>query len=168
MKLPLTPRFSTLADIASWASGLASSIAAGWNIEHRPDGRHNFRGSDVSFRASDFFADNAMTWTVERADVQSFRRTMIGYYLMKIDFEVAGGVVGGTPDAELRLQIPDNRVVNGRQEGTFVYIDSGTGGTGLWYAIHGESFVRLYRDYSGTVWTAAGNTVAGQMFIEVQ
>lgn len=167
MKLPLAPRFSTLADLAAWASGLASSIAAGWNVDHRDDGTHVFPWVRPTFTAAQFTGNSAMTWTVASGGVSSLKYMRVAS-TMTVSFAITG-TVGGTPSNQLRIAIPDEArapLPGAHIAGTFSYTDAGVEGTGIVQAI--DRLLVLFKGSAAGNWTAGTAVVQGSVQFEVE
>lgn len=168
MRLPQPLGFDTFRAIEVWARTTIGAILTAWGVEHTDAGRHQFTSSPVAFVASDFYASGSMTWTVGAGDVITHRTARIGNWLAWT-FEIAGSVVGGTASTNLRVKIPGGVLVQGRQCGTFKFLDAGTDGTGVWIATDGSDAVQLFTDYNLTAWTVGANTgVFGQLLLEVR
>ena len=82
---------------------------------------------------------------------------------MTLQFVLAGTATAVTP---LWISIPGGRIAVGSScAGTFAYND-GASGTGLVLASGGN--LRLFKDMSGTLWTAGAVSMQGTLTFEVQ
>lgn len=107
MKIPLAPfAYRTLGDVANYFSQITTAIAAGWNIEHLEDGRHNIPWIDSreEFNAADFRAVSG-AWTVVKSNVLSYKHARLGP-LTFINFNVQSSTLSGVLGNELRIRIP--------------------------------------------------------------
>lgn len=64
--------------------------------------------NDVPFDATNFTANNSMTWTVVQAGQNHYRYDQEGNVLF-LSFKI-GGTVGGTPSTKLSVKLPNNLV----------------------------------------------------------
>ncbi len=153
MKIPLVPSYSSLASLGQWCGTLASSIAAGWNVEHRTDGRHRFPWVSPS-------SVTATGWTV--TSFALFKYQVVDK-TMTLQFVLAGTA---TAVVELRMSIPSGYIaVSAPCAGTFAYFD-GASGTGL--ALASGANLLLYKDMGGTAWPAGAVSLQGTLTFEVQ
>jgi hypothetical protein len=80
LKLPLGFGYSTLAELAADVRKLATSISAGWNVEHNPDGTHG----EISVTGLTF--DGETQTTVGAAGgATALPATPTGYLVVTID-----------------------------------------------------------------------------------
>lgn len=169
MKLPLKGGLAqTPQDVAQSLERVANAVAAGWNVEHLPNGAHATVSEAVPFAATNFTAAGAMTWMVASGEVTSNRVMQIGT-LMRWTVEIYGTTTGGVANSNLRIRIPNNKLARGRQNGTFAWRDAGGTGNGYWVVVDGSNIVQLFKDISLTAWAIGGSAgVAAQFLIEVQ
>jgi hypothetical protein len=127
-------------------------------VEER--GRTTLMGewASPSYSAGSYTANGAMTWTVDSGDVSAFNYTEIGL-TQTISLILSTTTVGGTPNTELRVAIPNSRTAARTTVGTCVGLDNSVNFQGFWQATAGNAYVSIYNDPSaGTNWTAATNT----------
>jgi len=147
--------FLSLRDVATRVEELASSIAAGWNVAHRPDGRHTFTWSTLLATDVSFMGSGLMTWTVPASSVRGLTAVDLGRTLL-LNGYLYQTSVAGTLDAQLRILLPWGLTVDAYTTGTFVTIDNGVvRESGIWTATPGTSFVAFFRDTAGANWSAA-------------
>lgn len=110
--------------------------------------------SSVAFSAGNFTGNVLGTWTVASGDQASFRYVEIGKTMI-VSVLINTSTVGGTPDSELRITVPNGRTIAGYATGPYVRQQAGTMAMGVWIANGGDTFIRLRTDLSGTVWVAS-------------
>lgn len=162
MKLPAGfPAVGTLRGLASWIQTLAQSIASGWNVEHRENGRHKFPWVDVLPSVS---GDSTMTWTGRTITLYRYR---VIDDSMTIAFDVSA-TVGGTPTDALLIDLPAGYTASlPYGVGTFAYTDAApASGTGVVFALGQKLW--LYQNITGVPWTAGAARVAGTLTFKVE
>lgn len=122
----------------------------------------------VAFSAGNFTANVLGTWTVASGDQAAFQYVEIGK-TMVVSVKINTSTVGGTPDSELRITVPNGRTIAGYAEGPFVRQQAGTMAMGVWLANGGDTFIRLRVDLSGTVWSSSTDAtfVSGTFVFEI-
>ena len=95
------------------------------------------------FKTTYFTANGAMTWTVQRADVNIFKYTIIGATMI-LQFKLSSTTVAGVPNTTLKILIPGNyRAVSD----ALAYIratDNGSSTDAIAEALEGATVVNLY------------------------
>lgn len=170
MKLPAIPTgAATVTGLATWLRSLVMSIAAGWNVEHTSEGRHQFDWVDVPWSASDFVGNASMTWTVDQTDLTLFRYRVVGQCAF-VRFAVVGSDVGGTADPSLSIRIPAELTLatNNYQVGSLLYSDAG-GTRGLGLCVQSGNYILCQKaDASNwTLTTGDNTTVIGEIQLEL-
>lgn len=164
MRLPLVPNAASTVD---WLRTVVSSVAAAWSVEHAATGRHDWKWSDVTYNAGRFTASSS-TWTVDSADVVTYRYAVLGTK-MQLNFRVVNSDVGAG-NATLRLALPVGYAIASYSFGVLSYNDAAAGtDIGLIEAVPGARHVALYKRASGN-WTSTSsdNTVVqGSIEMEV-
>lgn len=162
------PTWRNLAEVTQGVADIAKAIAAGWNVDHLPDGSHNFPWVAQPYVSTQFGGTGTMTWAVP--SVTEWRYRIVGKTMDVI--LACSGTVGGTPSAALVIQIPAGyrsvRAVDALkgQAGTFGYVDAGTAGTGV--AGVSDTRIFLYKSMLAPNWTAGTAQVAAVLRFEVQ
>ena len=153
MNVPVAGPSHSLTALASWVARVASAVAAGWNVEHRTDGRHRFPWVSPS-------SVTATGWTITSFSLLKYQ---VVDKTMTLQFVLAGTA---TAVVELRMSIPSGYVaVSAPCAGTFAYFD-GASGTGL--ALASGANLLLYKDMGGTAWPAGAVSLQGTLIFEVQ
>lgn len=171
MKLPVTT-FVDVADspdgFANYLQQLATAIAAGWNVEHLPDGTHGFTWTNVPFNAS-YFTSPTGSWTVTADNVLTFAFIRMGR-LMTVSLILQYTKVSGTP-AYLEVQIPGEFVAALKMVNACSAVDNGTAGLGFLYVEPGIRSIRVARQ-GLAAWSDTGGVgltiVEGQVTFEVE
>lgn len=170
MKLPASPfGVTSMAGLVEWLRNLASSIAAGWQVEHNADGRHAWVVErPIPFNAARFSALSPMTWSVDAGDVTEYSYVLLGD-VMTLTFRVTGSTVGGTVTALLQLALPTGFAAVGMWQGVIRYADNGSLDTGTCQVSDGARVVVLVKRDSSN-WTLSSNntTVVGTITLRVQ
>lgn len=151
-------------------SRVSTAVAAGWNVEHRPDGRHAFPWTPIPYAASSYGAASGMTWTVAAEDQLVALSSRRGESL-RVQLEVQTSSVGGAVSVYLTYRIPGGFSAVRRQGGPCAIGDNGTGVCGWWVVAPGFREIRFYRDtQAATTFTASANNTAvvADMEFEVQ
>lgn len=154
----------TTQEVATAVGDLATAVATGWNVDHNPDGSHEFPWVDQTYVASHFSGNNGMTWTV--TGVTEWRYRLVGTTLdVVLD---ASGTVGGLGlSTALTAQIPGGfTAARTGQAGTFAYLDAGTPGTGV--ATVSGTKIFFFKNLNAPAWTAGTGKVAAVLRFEVQ
>lgn len=162
MKLPW-PVDASIATLRT----LVSSITAGWNVEHKADGTHDWDETDLPYSALAFSADTS-TWTVDSDDMKVYRYALLGR-MMLLAFRVETSDVGAGNQA-LRVALPTGYSVAKYSYGSMNYLDAGAAtDIGLIAAVPGNRFVSLYtRTEANWTNTAGDNThVQGSILVTV-
>jgi|CXWL01.1.fsa_nt_gi hypothetical protein len=120
-----------------------------------------------TFTAGDYTANGTMTFTVAAGDVVTNAYTFQGQ-AMRWNFSVETATVGGTLNTQLRIAVPDGKVIAKKTRTPFLYADAGVMGIGYIEALPGGTFVTLNKT-SGN-WSLATDTTAvwGQLSMEIQ
>lgn len=117
-------------------------------------------GTAVTFAAGNFTANGSMTWTVASGDQTTFRYVEVGK-VMHMWVYLVTTTVGGTPNTQLRVAIPNSRTSAATVRGVFAGTDNGTDVTGgVWEATSGTAYVTLYKSPSAGNWTASTDNTA--------
>lgn len=125
--------------------------------------------SAVTFAAGNFTAGGAQTWTLASGDQDTFRYVECGK-TMTTSVVLVTTSVGGTPNPELRIAIPNGRTAQSTSGGTFSGLNNSVAFVGTWQATSGNAYISLYVDSSfATNWTAATNTtqVRGTFIVHI-
>lgn len=108
MNISLGLNFSSVGALASSVHKALTAIAAGWNIEHRIDGRHKLPWITPEFNAA-FFEATSGTWTVEKADVVSWKYWLVDETLV-LNFSLKNTTLSAVNGA-LFIRLPDGHRV---------------------------------------------------------
>lgn len=122
-----------------------------------------------AFSAAHYTGNGTMTWTVASGDVADNRYTLIGKTLLW-NLRVGATTVGGTPNTELRVNLPDGRTVAANATVKCGYAnDNGTVRDAFVDAADGNDYVSIQLD-SGANWTATTDAtfIYFQIAIEVE
>lgn len=161
--------------------GLVAKINAFLGREHQSDGTHGAVTATsltvlgglrehrrtaalgdwaaVPYAATDFTGSGTMLWTVEAADAQVRRFTVIGHTL-HYNLALAATSVGGTVSNELRVALPAGFTIAALSNQLCLRNDAGTGNlVGLATCVAGDRFVRCQLP-TGANWTAAINSTS--------
>lgn len=105
---------------------------------------------------ADFTASGAMVWTVEPDDINQVWWTVIGNAL-HFNVWLRHTSVGGTPDTELYIRLPNSFTPAHDTSGTFAYTDGGTTeGVGRWFVTVHNRLLTLHK-LGVTNWSASTN-----------
>lgn len=119
-----------------------------------------FPWNTVSFNAGNFTGSGSMTWTVDSGDQGTNAYSVVGSQVTWT-FGFSTTTVGGTPSSELRVTLPGGFTATGTStNGTLVYADNGTVGSGLWVVSAGNTYAALYKDIAAQNWSAATNATS--------
>ena len=124
---------------------------------------------DAVFDAGDYTAGASQTWTVAEGDVIINRYLMIGPDTMLWQFNIADTTVGGTPDPELRITLPNGRTSAATPAAVAaLQIDNAAQGMARAVVNAAATFMILFVA-DGTDWAAstALTNVAGQVIVEL-
>lgn len=114
--------------------------------------------TSVTYAAGNFTAGGTQTWTVDSGDVTQFSYSETGL-TQRVQLILLTTTVGGTPNPELRVAIPNSRTAARTTTGWCVGLDNSTSFRGFWQANSGNTYVTIYNDpTAGTNWAAATNT----------
>lgn len=114
MNLPLVPYgVASLVGLTDWLRTLATSIAAGWNVEHTATGAHDWHWTTPAFDANRFQGDGTITWTVASADRVAETYAILGD-VMLWTLQVGSSSTGGTASTDLRVVLPDGYRLAGK------------------------------------------------------
>jgi hypothetical protein len=113
----------------------------------------------VSFSAGNFTANGSMTWTVASGDVTSHMYVEIGKTMI-VAVVLNTTTVGGTPNSELRVAIPNSRTAARITYGSFAGTNNGTAITGTWGVAVSSSYIGFYLDAIASTWAASTNNTA--------
>lgn len=153
MNVPVAGPSHSLTALASWVARVASAVAAGWRVEHNPDGRHRFPWVSPS-------SATTTGWTITSFSLLKYQ---VVDKTMTLQFVLAGTATAVTP---VRLSIPGGYIaVSAPCAGTFAYADGGVG-TGL--ALASGANLLFYKDMAGTTWPAGAVSLQGTLIFEVQ
>lgn len=172
------PYTSSVESLRGYLGTLAPSIAAGWNVDHRPDGGHHAIHEygrltalgvwiDLSFLASRFTGGGTQTWTLTSGDQSALRYTLIGK-TMTLAWDLRTTSVGGAAATTLKIALPTLLMPSGvtiryrataLANGTHWYSDNGTVGIGRCQVTARGTTVDLYLMGLGN-WAGAANTTA--------
>lgn len=124
--------------------------------------------TSVAFSAGNFTGNASMTWTVASGDQTTFAYMEIGK-TMFFSVELSGTTVGGTPDTELRIAIPNSRTAAKQMGGSFDAIDNGVSRAGRWHTNAAGTIIVLKRADTAA-WTAAtdATNISVEGFFEFQ
>lgn len=120
------------------------------------------------YSSATYTASGSMTWTVESADVVTYRYLLNGDTLV-LSFDIQNSTIGGTPSTELRIGLPESLTVTTTTGALCSIRDGGTWATGILDAVDGDTFIRILR-VNVANWSTATNTVnvRGQVYLEVE
>lgn len=143
MNLPGAPTiYHSVGALASYLRSLATAIAAGWNIEHRVDGKHKLPWVDVAYSAADFTADTG-TWTADPANgVDLTFRYWLVDHTMTVALNAFGTTLSSTP-VVLTLRVPGGRMVKKSHRVAWVLNDNGTYRLGMAQAVRNTSTIQI-------------------------
>lgn len=65
--------------------------------------------TSVPYSASNFSGSESMVWTVDSADIKSFKYIMIGPHTMLVAFSIEGSTISGTVNSSLKIVIPNSK-----------------------------------------------------------
>lgn len=172
MKIPHSLNWQSVGALASSVRTALSAVAAGWEIEHRPDGRHKLPWVTPRFSAGDFTSD-AGAWTVTNSITNTFTYWLIDN-TMTVSFILFGTSVSGAP-AFLYIRIPEGRVVASTQRTVCRVVDNLTQRLGVATVVKGESRIRIRAvdfataaEIAGFANSASATDVEGQITFEVE
>lgn len=114
------------------------------------------------------FTSSSGTWTVDSGDVTTYAYTVIGKTMILAVFLLNTSVTG-TP-ATLRIAIPGGFTAAKAMRAWIETVDNGgTPATGMFDVAAAGTYVTVYRDLSGTAWSASTNAthVIGTITFEV-
>lgn len=135
---------------------MVSAITAGWSVEHKSDGTHDWGWTAPAFDANRFRGDGTITWTVSSANRTREHYGVLGDWLewtMRID----NSSTGGSASTTLRVSLPDGyRVAAYAFEAAAIH-DNGTWVGGTVEALPGESVVSVRRLDAGNLSAASAN-----------
>ena len=120
-----------------------------------------------AFDAANFTANGSMTWTVGAGDVATYAYAIIGK-IMHVSFRLGTTTVGGTPNYELRINIPGSKTATKTMVNPFYLLDNGTRGLGYAQVSAGGTIIALTKSDASN-WTAStDNTeIFGQITFEI-
>jgi hypothetical protein len=123
--------------------------------------------SNLQTQPSDFSGSGGLTWT--NVPVLTLRAIYDGTKkLLRVSFVLGPAIVGGAPDIDLKLRIPDGYMAKAHEEGTFAYINNGATGIGKVRVLEGSAFLE-FRKAPGVPWALASDTwIEGTFTFEVQ
>lgn len=122
----------------------------------------------VTYAAGNFTAGGSQTWTVASGDQDTFKYVETGKR-MRITAILLATSVGGTPNPELRITLPNGRTVGSTSSGQFAGLNNGVAYVGTWQATSGNTYISLYLDSTfATNWTAATNTTQVRLGAECE
>jgi hypothetical protein len=150
---------------------VAQAVAAGWNVEHGPDGRHVWKVVSPAFSAARFWGDGGVTWTVQASDRLHEWYARLGDIVL-YTLVVYLSSTSGTAPTVLRVTLPDNLVIGPRTTvGIASYaIDNATVVPSRLVVPAGRTYIDIYKT-DGTTWSAASSNATSiffQIFFEVQ
>jgi hypothetical protein len=97
-----------------------------------------------------------MTWTVDSGDQGTNAYSVVGSQVTwTLGF--SNTTVGGTANGELRVTLPGGFTATGvSTNGTLIYSDNGTPGSGLWVVAAGNTYVSIFKDINAPNWSVVG------------
>lgn len=114
--------------------------------------------TNVTFAAGNFTAGGAQTWTVASGDQVTYAYTEIGL-TQTLAVVLTTTTVGGTPNPELRIAIPNGRTAARLLSGPCIGLNNSAEFNGFWQVVGGGTYVSIYNDATaGTNWAAATDT----------
>jgi hypothetical protein len=179
VKVPLAP---TVVDdsFLSYLKRLSASIAAGWNVEHAPDGTHKAiheRGRttamgewvSVPYRATNFTAASG-TWTVESSDQTTYAYTLIGQTAV-LTIVLSNTSLSVSP-ATLAIALPAGLVSAHTAQVSCRVYDNGTERLGSFHLPAGATTLTVFNIVAGAIANFAASVhnthIIGQITFEVQ
>lgn len=160
MKLPASPTHGINQDsLVNWLRTLASSVAAGWNVEHGSDGLHNWHWRTPAFDATRFTGDGTITWTVQAGDVAAERYARLGNLLVW-NLVIAGSSTGGAASTAFYVRMPENLVLGSTVVTVGYASDAGTAITSVITGVRGSRQVIVQRNDGGNWSNAAANNTS--------
>lgn len=166
MRLPSgTPSFKSLEDVARHLSSAWAVIRSTWTREHRGDGSHKFPWTRVPVANINVTGQSAMTWTPV-GNPAVFMKYQHVDTTVELSFLVIG-TIGGTPSTVVLILIPDGFVATAEAMASGVtWLDGGGSGQGWCQAV--GKYVQVFKDVSGTTWTAGLSSLRGSIRFEVR
>lgn len=119
--------------------------------------------NSISYSAGNYTGGGSQTWGTDSGDVAIAAYIKIGTYMF-INMYATSTDVGGTANPELRYTVPCT--ISGNWTGPAPYLDAATGGTGVWVANTGTTYISFYKDGTlATNWTlTTGDNTALRLF----
>lgn len=121
------------------------------------------------FNAGDFTASGSMTWTVTTDNIGTFRYIIVGKK-MTVLFNIPYTSVGGTPDAALKIKIPDSKISAKAVYTTVLVSDNGTNAIGFCNTDVAGTVINIARNPAANNWSASTGltSVFGEITFEIQ
>jgi hypothetical protein len=127
--------------------------------------------TDVAYNSGNFTASGSMTWTVASGDVILYRYKMLSSDTMLLQWRIIQSSVGGTPDTNLMLAIPNSRTASGDGQSCLCYVKNAASvSVGLVYVVVTEGAIRIYKDLTAVSnYSASTDTTdtLGEIFLKV-
>ena len=121
----------------------------------------------VAYSSGNFTAAPSMTWTVDSGDQVAYAYMIVGH-TMFLAATLNTTSVGGTPNTELRLNVPGGfTCANSGTLGAIRAFDNGTDTVGFAAAQSGATYIRLFRG-GFTAWSASTNNTSIQLNVILQ
>lgn len=111
---------------------------------------------DVPYAAGNFSASGAMTWTVEAADVVTYRYKMLSDDMMLLQWKITTSSIGGTLSTELHLSVPNGKTIVGATK-AFSFNELPSFSLGVIGMSSGFTYVLLYSNTAYGNWPASTN-----------
>lgn len=161
MTLPGIPVLTASATaLATWGRQLTASIAAGWNVEHRADGRHAWTVVRPAFDANRFRGTGSLVWTVASGNVYEEWYTRQGD-LLTWSLTLSGGSTSGSGASHITVALPNTQWTwraGGYWAAAFA-LDNGASVQAHLIAVTGSNLVTVRR-YDAGNWNAASSNTA--------
>lgn len=111
-----------------------------------------------TFSAGDFTGNGAMTWTVDAGDIENDSYHIAGKAIV-YSIAVKTSTVGGTPNTELRVTLP-NGYTCGNTELVIVHtadVSAAISNASLGGPVISTTYIRFFINFAGSNWTADVN-----------
>lgn len=110
-----------------------------------------------TYAAGNFTTNGAGGWTVEAADIVSYKYMQIGK-TMHVSVVLLATTVTAATGTQLRIAIPNSKIANGDFTNTVIGLDNSTVFAGAWLVSGGVTYITVYKEGTFAVpWTAAAN-----------
>lgn len=128
-----------------------------------------------NYAASNFSANGAMTWSVNQGSVINLEYAEFGAHgfasgaTQILHVFLVNTTVGGTPNTQLKIAVPNNRAILRTCGGTFSYRDNGTYGSGIWEALTNDMTIAFYKsDKSNWAASTSATDIRATLILGVQ